>query len=112
MHAYALDVNLCTGCVEVLVLKFAQVAAIDSISPLATKLLHIEVVSTHTNLLVWIKSHANIAMLNLVMVAQPAHSLNNLGYASLVVGSEQSGSIGNDNVLADVSLKFWEFGRT
>ena len=42
---------------------------------------------THTDLLIGIESHTDIAMWNLLMVAQPAHSLYNLGDTSLVVSS-------------------------
>ena len=50
-------------------------------------------------------------MLNLVVVAQPAHSLHYLGNTSLVIGTKQSGSISHDDVLAYMCLKLRELSR-
>ena len=102
MHTDALDAYLGTGGIEVLKLQLAQVTAVDGISPFAAELLDIEVVGAHANLLVGIESHAYVTVLHLLMVAQPAHGLYDLGNASLVVGSQQGCSVGHDEVFAHV----------
>ena len=104
MHANALDVNLCTGGIEVLVLQFAQVSAVYCVCPFAAKLLYIKVVCALTNLFVGVKGHANVAVFHLVMVAQPAHGLHNLGNSCLVVCSKECGSIGYDEVFAHMTF--------
>ena len=102
MHANTLDVYLCASGVKVLVLQFSKVSAIDCVCPFAAKFLYIEVVCTFTNLLIGVKGHANVTVFHLVMVAQPAHGLHNLGYSSLVVGSKKRGAVGHDEVFAHV----------
>ena len=66
---------------------------------------------THTDFLVGIESHAYVAMLNLLVVAQIAHCLNNLGNTRLVVGTEQSVSVGYDKILTNVIEQLGEFLR-
>ena len=104
MHANALDVNLCTGGIEVLVLQFAQVSAVYCVCPFAAKILYIKVVCALSNLFVGVKGHANVAVFHLVMVAQPAHGLHNLGNSSLVVCSKECGSVGYDEVFAHMTF--------
>ena len=111
VHTHTLDVHLGTSSVEVLVLQFAEVAAVDGVSPLAAELLDVEVVGTHSDFFVGVEGDAYVAMLHFVVVAQPAHCLHNLSDTCLVVGTEQSGSVGNDDVLADVSLQLRELCR-
>ena len=100
MHAHALDGDLGAGGVEVLVFQVADVATVHGVSPLATKLLHVEVVGAHANFLVGVETHADVAMLNLRMILQVAHGLHYLCDASLVVGAKERGAIGHDKVLA------------
>ena len=109
MHAYSLDVNLGTCSVEVLIFQVAQVATVHGVSPVATKLLHVEVMGSHADLLVRIEAHTDVAMLDFVVVAQVAHRLYNLGDARLVVGAKQGSAVGHDDVLALVSFQLREF---
>ena len=109
MHAHALDEHLGARSVEVLVFQVAQVAAVYGVRPVAAKLLHVEMMSTHTDFLVRVEAHADIAVLDFLVVAQVAHRLNDFCDARLVVSSEQGGSVGNDDVLALVCLELWEF---
>ena len=111
VHTYALDVHLGTRSVEVLVLQLTEVAAVDSVSPLAAELLDVEVVGTHSDFFVGVETDANVAVLHFVVVAQPAHCLHNLSDTGLVVSAEQSGSVGNDDILADVCLQLRELCR-
>ena len=48
-------------------------------------------------------------MLNLGVVAEIAHGLNNLCYASFVVGAEEGGAISDNKVLTLVLKQFWKF---
>ena len=111
MNAYALYRYLGRSGVEVLELEVAEVAAVHCVRPLAPELLNVEVVGPHAYLLVRVESHAYVAVLHLVVVAQPAHGLNNLGNAGLVVGAEQGVAVGHDNVLALVGKQFGKFFR-
>ena len=65
-------------------------------------------VCTHTYLLVGIEGNAYVAMLNLVVVAEETHSLDNLGDAGLVVGTEESGAVGDDEILSNMVEQFGE----
>ena len=111
VHTHSVDSNLRTGSVEVLVFQFSQVATVHSVCPFTSKSLYVEVMGTHTDFLVGIKSHAYVAMLNLLVVAQIAHCLNNLGNTRLVVGTEQSVSVGYDKILTHMLKQFREFLR-
>jgi len=100
MHAHTLDSHLgCRG-VEVLILQVADIAAVHRIGPFATKLLHIEMVCALADLLIGIERHADIAVLDLVMVAQIAHRLHDFGNAGLVIGTEQCRSVGHNDVFS------------
>ena len=87
MYADAFDGDLCTGGIEVLKFQFAHIAAVHRIGPFATELLHVKVVGTHTDFLIGVKGDADIAVLDLLVIAQVAHRLDNLSDACLVVGA-------------------------
>ena len=111
VYADALDVYLCTCRVEVLELQVAQVASVHSVCPLAPELLHVEVVSTHTYLLVGVEGNADVSVTHFLVVAQPAHSLYYLGYSRLVVSTKKRRSVGHYEVLADVTQQLGELLR-
>ena len=100
MHAHSLDVHLCRSSIEVLVFEVAEVAAVHGISPLASELLHIKVVCSHTDFLVRVEAHAYVTVLYLVVVAQPAHGLHYFRNTCLVVSTEQSMTVCHDKVLS------------
>ena len=112
VHAYTFYIYTRAGSIKVLKLQFAHIAAIHGVAPFATEFLYIKVVRAHTNLLVRVKGHANIAVLYLLVVAQVAHRLYYLGYARLVVGTQQCGTIRHNQVLACVLQQLGEFGGT
>ena len=87
VYADAPDGNLGRGSVEVLKLQLAHVAAIHRVGPLAAEPLDVEVMGTHAYLLVGVEGYADLAVAYLLVVAQVAHGLYNLGYARLVVGT-------------------------
>ncbi len=106
MNADTLDKDLSTCSIEILELQLAQVTAIDGVAPFAAKLLHVEMVGTHADFLVRIESHANLSVFYLLMVAQEAHRLYYFGNTSLVVSSQESGPVRNDEVFALVQQQF------
>ena len=108
MDTHALATDFCRCGIEILELQLSKVASIDGVSPVASELLHIEVVGSHANLLIGVERHANLSVLNLLVVAQEADGLHDFGNACLVVGSEQRGAIGDDEVLAYVLEQFGE----
>ena len=88
MNAYAMDKHFSTSSIEVLIFKLTKVATINGIAPFATKLLYIKVMCTHTNLFVWVESNTDVTMLNLIMVAEEAHRLNNLCNTCFIIGTQ------------------------
>ena len=111
MHTHALETHFGTCGIEVFILQLAQVATVDSVGPLATEFLHIEVMGAHTYLLVRVEAHTYVAMLYLIVVAQEAHGLHNLGYAGFVVGAQQRGAVGHNEVLTLMGREFGKLGR-
>ena len=111
MYAYTFYIYLSTGRVEVLKLQLAQVTAIHGVGPLASEFLYVEVVCTHTNLLVGVKSYAYVSVTYLFVIAQIAHRLYYLSYAGLVVGAKQRCSVGHNQVFACVLQQLREFLR-
>ena len=102
MHANTVYRNLGTCSIEVFVFQFTHVTTVHSVCPLTSEALYIKVMSSHANLLVGVESHAYVAVLYFLMVAQVAHSLYNLSNASLVVGTKKCVTVGHDKVLADM----------
>ena len=69
-------------------------------------------VGTHTDFLVRIEAHADIAVCNLLMVAQIAHRLDNLSDTGLVISTQERGAIRYDQVFTLVFQQFRELGGT
>ena len=109
MYAYSLDMNLGSSGIEVLVFQVAQVATVNGVSPVAPKLLYIEVMGTHTDFLIRIEAHTDVAMLDFLMVAEVAHGLYDFSDTCLVICTEQGSTVCHDDVLTLVSLELREF---
>ena len=62
----------------------------------------------HADFLIRIEGHTNLAVFNLLMVAQEAHGLHDFGNACLVVGAKQGVSVSDDEVFTDVFQQFGE----
>ena len=112
MHAHALDGNLGRGGVEVLKLQLAHFASVHRVGPVAAELRHVEVMGTHANLLVGVEGYANLAVPDVLVVAQIAHRLHDFGNAGLVVGTEQCVAVGHNEVFAHVAEQFGKLLRT
>ena len=102
MHADTFNINLGRGGIEVLELQLAHVATVHGVGPLATEALHVEMVGTHAYLLVGVEGYAYVAVGNLLVLLQIDHGLHNLGYAGLVVSTQQRRAVGHDEVFAHV----------
>ena len=66
-------------------------------------------VGAHADFFVGVEAHADVAVLYLVVVAQPAHGLHDFSNTSLVVGTEQRVAVGHDEVLSFVGKQLREF---
>ena len=108
MHVAALDEYLCAGCIEVLVLQFAHLAAVHRVGPFAAEFLDVEEVSSCANLLVGIESDANLAVLDFRMRHQVGHRSHNLSNSSLIVSAKKCVAVSDDEVLADVLFELRE----
>src|SRR5574344_593917 len=106
MHTYAFNMNLGTCSIEILIFQITQITAVHGISPLAAEFLDIKMMSAHTYLLVRIECYTDIAMLYFIMVTQIAHSLYNLSYTCLVIGTEQRMAVGHDQIFTFMLKKF------
>ena len=96
MNTYTFNIYLGACSVEILIFQVAQVASINGISPVTTKLFNVEMMCTHTDFLIRIEAHSNVTMLDFVMIAQVTHGLYYLGNACFVVCPKQCCAIGND----------------
>ncbi len=110
MNAHALDDDLGSGSIEVLVFQVAQVAAIYGVSPVAAKLLYIEVmVHPYPISSSGLKPTRMSPVLDFIVVAEIAHSLYDFSDARLVVSTQQGSTVCHDDILSLVSLQLWEF---
>ena len=104
MDAEALDVYLCRSGIEVLVLQFAEVAAVDGVGEVAPEALDVKIACAEAYLLVGIECHTYGAVGYVGIVAQVAHGLHYLCYAGLVVGTEQGGGGLFSDIAAERSI--------
>ena len=108
MHAYTFYIYLSAGGVEVLKLQFAYVAAVHRVGPVTAELLHIKVMGTHADLLVGVEGDADVAVLHFRVVSQPAHRLDNLCDARLVISTQERVAVSHDEVFAHVQQQLGE----
>ena len=64
-----------------------------------------------TNLLIGVKCNANLSMLNFRMCLKISHSSYNLGNTGLVICSQKSVSIGNNDIITLIILNLGEIGN-
>ena len=110
VYADACHLYFGTGSVEVFKFQFAQVASVHCVSPVATELFYVELVCAKSYFLVGVEAHADASMLYLRVLHEINHSLDYLGNTSLVIGSEESMAVGDDDVFAYVRFQFRELG--
>ena len=96
------------GSVEVLVFQLAYLAAIHRVGPLGAEALHVELVRALAYLLVGVESYAYGAVLDFRVFLKVSHGADDFGNARLVVGAEQRGAVGHNQVLTFVAEQFGE----
>ena len=96
------DGDLGGGGVEVLVLQLPQLAAVHGVGRGGAEALHVEVVGAAAHLLVGGDGHGDAAVGDLGVGGQILHGGEDLSHAGLVVGAQQGGAVGDDEVLAHI----------
>ena len=102
MHIASLDMDLCTGSIEILVLKLSNLSAVHCIGILCTKLLHIKLVHATSNLLVGSKTNLNLSVLELRVLHNVLHCSHNLCNTGLVICTKKGCSVGCNQSLANI----------
>ncbi len=102
----AVDGDACGGGVEVLEFDFADLAAVHGVGEVASESVNVEVVGAESDFFVGVEGDADFAVLDVGVLLQIDHGLDDFGDAGFVVGSEQGGAVGDDEVFADVPTEF------
>ena len=105
------DGDLGGGGVEILILQLAQLAAVHGVGRGGPEALHVEVVGAAAHLLVGGDGHGDAAVGDLGMGGQILHGGEDLGHTGLVVGAQQGGAVGDDQVLAHIPGQAGKLGR-
>ena len=95
---------------ECFVLDIAGGFTIDGIGKIRTEFLQIDLVDAAADFLVGREQDLDCAMLELRIVDQESRRIHDFGKPGLVVGAEQRGAVGGDDVVADLVGKGWMFG--
>ena len=111
MHADALDVDFGSGGVEVFIFQLAEFASVHGVSPLTAELLHVEGFGTESDFFVGIEADAHLAVFDFGVFEEISHGLHDFGDAGFVIGTEEGGAIGDDEVFSDVGFEFGELLR-
>ncbi len=109
MDVAALDVDLCTSGIEVLILQLTDFAAVHSVGVFGTEFLHVEFHHTAPNLLIWCKTNLDFAVLEVGMLHHILGSIHDFSHASFVIGAEQGRAIGGNHRLALILLHLRKF---
>ena len=108
VYVSALDVDLCTGSIEILILQLANLAAVHGVGIFCTEFLHVKLVYAASDLLVGSKTNLNLSVFELRMLHNVLHCTHNLCNTRLVIGTQKGGTVGGDKGLAFVLLDFRE----
>ena len=111
MHVATLEGDAGAGSIEVLVLELADGAAVHSIGEVTAEALDVELMGAKAYLLVGVEADSDLAVLDLGVGLQPGHSADDFGDAGLVVGTQQGGAVGDNQVLAHVVEQLGEILR-
>ena len=99
VDAHAAERHIAGGGVEVLVLDLAQRAAVHGVAVVAGQLRHVQTVHAAADLLVGGEHHPHLAV---GAAVQQLHGGHDLGDAGLVIGAQQGGAAGDDQLLTGV----------
>ena len=87
---------------ESLVLDIARGFAVDGVGEVGAELFQVGLVDTAADLFVGREQDLDGAVLDLRVVDQELRGIHDFGKAGLVVGAEQGGAVGRDDVVADL----------
>ena len=110
MGADALDGDRGAVGRESLVLDIAGGFAVHRIGEIGAELLQVGLVDAAADLFVGREQDLDGAVLDLRIVDQELRGIHDLGEAGLVVGAEQRGAVGGDDVVADLVVQRGMFG--
>src|SRR5450830_947426 len=99
MDALPDDVEFRRCGIEILVFETTEFIPVEGVSILSAKLCHVEPIDTLTDFLIRCKSNLDGPMFHLGMCQQVLHGGHDLCNACLVVGSQKSRAICNNEVL-------------
>ena len=105
MDVHALHRQGHGGGIEVLILDLPQLAAVHGVGRPGGELFRIKVIGALAHLLVRGEAHGDGPVRDLRMGQQVFAGGDDLRHAGLVVGSQQGGAVGDDQLLADVPLQ-------
>ena len=111
MDVEALDLHQRGGGVEVFALIFAHAAAVHRVGEVRAEALDVKVVRALADLLVGGEAHANFAVLQVGVGHKELAQGHDLGDARLVVAAQQGGAVGDDQLVAHVTLQTFKFFR-
>ncbi len=98
-------------CIKVFKLQFSDFATIHGISKISIEFFHIKMIGASSDLFIGCKGHTNGSMLYFRVLFQPLQRRYDLGNSGFIVGSQQGGSVGGDDVLTFVVRQFREIDR-
>ena len=104
MDVQAMEQSLCTCRIEILIFDFSDGAAVHGIGIVRTKAWHVEQIRSPANLLIGGKPNLHSGMLSSRRNQALGHS-KDLCNAGFVVRPQQSGTIGDNQVLAPASVQ-------
>lgn len=106
----SLECHLGHGGVEILIFQLADGSTVHGVGPVGTKQVDVKLVCALAYLLVWIEGYAYVAMLDFGVLLKILYCRDDFSYAGLVVSSEQSVSVGHDEILALIVEQFGKLG--
>ena len=110
MDVLALDFNVAVAGVERLVFHFAKRPAVDSIGKIRAKVRDIELVRAAADFFIGCKADFHRTVRDRRVVKQLFRQRQDFSDAAFVVRAHQRRAVGDQQVAADVSLQFREFG--
>ena len=92
--------------IEVFIFQFANLPAVDRISPFTTEFLHVKMVGPFPDLLVRSKTDTYLAMFDFRVILQIFHSSDDGCHTAFIVGSQQGLTVGYNNILVFIIIQF------
>ena len=99
------------GGVEVFILQLAELTAIHGVGPLGAEAIQRKTVGAATDLFIRREPQVNITMRYFWMGQQMGRRRDDFADPGLVIGTEQGGAIGGDEILSQILAQRGEFDR-